>query len=85
MTKLRWVGRIFGYGIPIAFMLIFGIANQIHWPQSLLASNNLAFGCTIMFLSIPLVITGVFDVVIPSKSDPSFLESPSNNGQGQRS
>ena len=82
MTALRWIGRIFGYGIPIVFMLIFVIANEIHWPQWLLASNDLAFGYTFLLLSIPFLITWVLDFVILSNPN-SFLESPSNDGQGQ--
>lgn len=83
MTALRLVGRIFGYGVPIALMLMYVVADQIHWPQSLLASSNLAFGFTIMLLSIPLFITGVFDAVIPSKSDlshdPGHKENQTNH------
>ena len=82
MTTRRWVARIFGYGVPIALILIFVIANEIHWPKQLLASSGFALGFTIMFLLIPLFITIVLDGEIPSKSDPSFPESPSNE-QGQ--
>lgn len=70
MTTLRLIGRIFGYGVPIALILLYSITAKIHWPQWLLATD-LGYSILFIFHSTLLFLAFVLDWAIPSKSDPS--------------